>query len=75
MQMENKNAQITSETMPIGNILLAEVVSWGKDKLLDLLLKNRYYLTDYDYNSSLENLAENFIHWCNSKSIDVYNFR
>jgi hypothetical protein len=57
------------------NNVLAEVVSWGKDKLLNLLLKNRYYLTNYDYNSSEETLAENFINWCESRSLNVYNFR
>jgi hypothetical protein len=70
-----QNDDFKHETPTDANNVLAEVVSWGKDKLLDLLLKNRYYLTNYDYNSSVENLAENFIHWCSSRGVDVYNFR
>lgn len=57
------------------NNILAEVASWGKDKLLGLLLKNRYYLTNDDYNSKVETLAEKLINWCDSHNANVRNFR
>jgi len=57
------------------NNVLAEVVSWGKDKILNLLLDNRGYLMAWDYNSQTNYLAERFISWCESRRICPYDFR
>lgn len=66
---------ITDVKIMTENDILTEVVSWGKQKLIHLIISNRYYLTDYDYNSSAEVLAENFIGWCKDKEIDVLKFK
>jgi hypothetical protein len=39
------------ETPTDANDVLTEVVSWGKDKILNLLLEKRGYLMSWDYNS------------------------
>jgi hypothetical protein len=66
---------ITDVKIMTENEILTEVTSWGKDKLMELIIKNRHYLTDYDYDSSAEVLAENFIGWCKYKEIDVLKFK
>jgi len=57
------------------NNALSEVISWGKDKMLNLLLNNRGYLMDWDYNSQVNHLAERFISWCESRNVSPYDFR
>jgi hypothetical protein len=71
MQKDNFKHEIPTDA----NNVLAEVVSWGKDKILNLLLDNRGYLTSWDYNSQTNHLAERFISWCESRRVCPYDFR
>jgi hypothetical protein len=63
------------DTPTDANNVLAEVVSWGKDKIINLLLVNRGYLMSWDYNSQTKHLAERFITWCESRRVCPYDFR
>lgn len=63
------------ETPTDANDVLTEVVSWGKDKILNLLLEKRGYLMSWDYNSQTHHLAERFISWCESRRVCPSEFR
>lgn len=70
-----QNDDLKNNTPADANNVLAEVVSWGKNKILDLLLDNRGYLMSWDYNSQTNHLAERFISWCESRRVSPYDFR
>lgn len=67
--MEGKT-KITNVPSTDGNPKLDDIALLGKDKLLDLLLYKRRYLTPWDYTSTSTELAESFIAWCNSNDLN-----